>query len=202
MPMLDAYIPEGALSPSAERDLLAKISDLLLEHEGVDPNNERARPLAWVFVHRPQVYVAGAPPKSPRYRFICQVPEGQYDDERRAAVTEAMTKAVAEAEGAPGPIPSFACASSPARSRKAGGAEREGSSGSRISTSSCGRPSRAWMGSLARRPSGCSLRVGDRWPKSFSPPLATEAPPMRVRGPGGEQTVRSCDRSEEGRSPS
>jgi hypothetical protein len=28
MPILDAYIPEGALSPSAERDLLAKISDL------------------------------------------------------------------------------------------------------------------------------------------------------------------------------
>jgi hypothetical protein len=57
MPILDAYIPEGALSPGAERELLAKITDLLLEHEGVDPRNERARPLAWVFVHRPQVYV-------------------------------------------------------------------------------------------------------------------------------------------------
>jgi hypothetical protein len=53
MPMLDAYIPEGALSPSAECELLATITDLLLEHEGVDPSNERARPLAWVFVHRP-----------------------------------------------------------------------------------------------------------------------------------------------------
>ena len=53
MPMLDAYIAEGALSPSAERELLTKITDLLLEHEGVDPRNERARPLAWVFVHRP-----------------------------------------------------------------------------------------------------------------------------------------------------
>jgi hypothetical protein len=71
MPMLDAYIPEGALSPSAESELLATITDLLLEHEGVDSSNERARPLAWVFVHRPQVYVAGAPPKAPRYRFIC-----------------------------------------------------------------------------------------------------------------------------------
>ncbi len=48
MPMLDAYIPEGALSPSAESELLATITDLLLEHEGVDPSNERARPLAWV----------------------------------------------------------------------------------------------------------------------------------------------------------
>jgi phenylpyruvate tautomerase PptA (4-oxalocrotonate tautomerase family) len=105
MPMLDAYIPEGALSPSAEHELLAKITDLLLEHEGVDPSNERARPLAWVFVHRPQVYVAGAPPKSPRYRFICQVPEGQYDDARRAAVTKAMTEALMEAEGGKWPNP-------------------------------------------------------------------------------------------------
>ena len=105
MPVLDAYIPEGALSPSAERELLATVTDLLLEHQGVDPRNERARPLAWVFVHRPQVYVAGAPPKSPRYRFICQVPEGQYDDARRAAVTAAMTQAVAEAEDSAWPHP-------------------------------------------------------------------------------------------------
>lgn len=162
MPMLDAYIPEGALLPSAERELLAKITDLLLEHEGVDPSNERARPLAWVFVHRPQVYVAGAPPKSPRYRFICQVPEGQYDDERRAAVTAAMTQAVAEAEGGAWPRPELRVCIFAARSRKAGGAEREGSSGSRTSTSSPGRPSRAWMGSLAPA-------TGGR--KSFSPPL-------------------------------
>jgi phenylpyruvate tautomerase PptA (4-oxalocrotonate tautomerase family) len=48
MSILDAYIPEGAVSPSTERELLAKITDLLLEHEGVDPTNERVRPLAWV----------------------------------------------------------------------------------------------------------------------------------------------------------
>ena len=52
-----------------------------------------------------QVYVAGAPPKSPRYRFMCQVPEGQYDDERRAGVTATMTQAVAEAEGGVWPHP-------------------------------------------------------------------------------------------------
>jgi hypothetical protein len=48
MSILDAYIPEGTLSPSTDRELLAKITDLLLEHEGVDPSNESARPLAWV----------------------------------------------------------------------------------------------------------------------------------------------------------
>jgi phenylpyruvate tautomerase PptA (4-oxalocrotonate tautomerase family) len=105
MPMLDAYIPRDALAPAAEQALLAKLTDLLLEHEGVDPSNERARQIAWAFVHRPEVYVAGAPAQAPVYRFVCQVPEGQYDDERRAAVTAAMTQAVAEAEAGAHPNP-------------------------------------------------------------------------------------------------
>lgn len=98
-------IPEGALSPSAEGELLGRITHLLLEHEGVDPTNERARLLAWVFVHRPETYVAGVPAEAPHYRFICQVPEGQYNDERRAAVNAAMTQAVVEAEDGSWPHP-------------------------------------------------------------------------------------------------
>src|SRR5215813_10973487 len=47
MPMLDAYIPEGALSPNAERELLAKITDVLLEHEGVDPTDFRDAKGEW-----------------------------------------------------------------------------------------------------------------------------------------------------------
>jgi phenylpyruvate tautomerase PptA (4-oxalocrotonate tautomerase family) len=98
MPFLDAYIPEGSLSPDAERELIERISDLLIEHEGVDPSNPKVRKLTWVFVHRPQVYVAGRPPTAPRYRFICQVPEGQYNAERRSAMTAGITEAVADAE--------------------------------------------------------------------------------------------------------
>jgi len=105
MPMLDAYIPEGALTPEAERKLLGTCTDLLLEHEGVRPTNERARSLAWVFVHRHETYVAGAPAEAPHYRFVCQVPEGQYDTKRRAAVTKAMTEALVEAEGGRWPDP-------------------------------------------------------------------------------------------------
>jgi phenylpyruvate tautomerase PptA (4-oxalocrotonate tautomerase family) len=105
MPMCDAYIPAGALSPSAERELLAKITDLLLEHEGVRSTNKRAQALAWVFVHRHEMYVGGQPTQAPHYRFVCNVPEGQYNDERRAAVTAAMTQAVAEAEAGSHPDP-------------------------------------------------------------------------------------------------
>jgi phenylpyruvate tautomerase PptA (4-oxalocrotonate tautomerase family) len=105
MPMLDAYIPKQALSESAERELLRRVTDLFLEFEGVDPTIPQARHMTWVFVHRPDVYVAGAPPRTPRYRFICQVPEGQYNDERRAAVNAEITRAVADAEDGAWPHP-------------------------------------------------------------------------------------------------
>lgn len=41
MPMLDAFIPEDALSSTAEKELLAKLTDILLLHEGVDPADPR-----------------------------------------------------------------------------------------------------------------------------------------------------------------
>src|SRR6266536_644558 len=148
MPMLDACIPEGALTPEAERKLLGTCTDLLLEHEGARPTNERARSLAWVFVHRHETYVAGAPAEAPHYKFVCQVPEGQYDEKRRAAVTKAMTEALVEAEGG----------SSPSRCRTARGAVSAGaSSPCRTSlSSSSGRPVAATARSAS--PSGVASR--------------------------------------------
>ncbi len=99
MPMLDAYIPEGALSPAAERDLLVKLTDVLIVNEGADPTNPQVRSIAWLFVHRPEsVYVAGAPADAPRYRFVASVPEGQYEPERREAMARSITEAVLDAE--------------------------------------------------------------------------------------------------------
>jgi len=99
MPMLDAYIPSGALTPEAEEKLMAKLTDVLLINEGADPSNERTRSIAWLFVHRPhEVYVAGSRAGAPRYRFIASVPEGQYDPERRGAMVREITEAVLDAE--------------------------------------------------------------------------------------------------------
>jgi phenylpyruvate tautomerase PptA (4-oxalocrotonate tautomerase family) len=99
MPMLDAYIPAGALSPVAERALISQLTDLLLQHEGAEPADPRARAIAWVFVHRPSdVFVAGDRAEEPRYRFIASVPEGQFDDERRTAIVRDVTDAVLRAE--------------------------------------------------------------------------------------------------------
>src|SRR3984893_18259637 len=99
MPMLDAYIPAGALSPVAERALLSQLTVLLLRPEGAVPTTLRARALAWGFLPRPaEVCVAGESVAEPRYRFIASVPEGQFDDERRAAIVRDVTDAALRAE--------------------------------------------------------------------------------------------------------
>jgi phenylpyruvate tautomerase PptA (4-oxalocrotonate tautomerase family) len=99
MPMLDAYIPEGALPAEAERALLVTLTDVLLEHEGVDPRNAAARALAKVWLHRPTAVLhAGEEPAAPHYRVIASVPEGQFDDDRRASIVAAVTEAILDAE--------------------------------------------------------------------------------------------------------
>ncbi len=99
MPMLDAYIPAGALTEEAEENLLSHLTDVLLTNEGADPANERVRSIAWLFVHRPEaVYVAGSRAAAPHYRFIASVPEGQYEPERRLAMVTDITESVLDAE--------------------------------------------------------------------------------------------------------
>jgi phenylpyruvate tautomerase PptA (4-oxalocrotonate tautomerase family) len=99
MPMLDAFIPEGALSADAEKDLLSKLTDILLRTEGADPSDPTARSIACLTLHRPaEVFIGGEPAAEPRYRIFASVPEGQYDDERRQAMVEQVTEAVLDAE--------------------------------------------------------------------------------------------------------
>ncbi len=103
MPMLDAYIPKGALAPEAEQRLLAELTDILIEWEGADPTNPRTRAASWVFLHHPEaVYVGGTPSEEPRYRIVASVPEGQLDAERRAGMVAAVTDAILDAEEAAG----------------------------------------------------------------------------------------------------
>jgi phenylpyruvate tautomerase PptA (4-oxalocrotonate tautomerase family) len=100
MPMLDAFIPEGALAPEAEKELMSNLTDILLRTEGADPADPRARSIAVLTLHRPAaVFVAGAPNEGPpRYKIFASVPQGQYDAERRAAMVKQVTEAVLDAE--------------------------------------------------------------------------------------------------------
>jgi phenylpyruvate tautomerase PptA (4-oxalocrotonate tautomerase family) len=100
MPMIDATIPEGALTPAAEARLLRELTDILITHEGFDPASKVAQAVSVVFLHRPAaVFVGGQACESPRYRIVPTVPEGQYTDASRQALVKDVTNAVVRAEG-------------------------------------------------------------------------------------------------------
>lgn len=99
MPNIDIFIPEDALTPEAEQSLIAELTTIVLRHEGADPENELVRSIAWISLHRPQVYVAGRPADdAPRYRIYAAAPEGQFTPERRQAMVAEVTNAVLDAE--------------------------------------------------------------------------------------------------------
>ncbi|MBB2914223.1 phenylpyruvate tautomerase PptA (4-oxalocrotonate tautomerase family) [Streptosporangium becharense] len=99
MPMLDVYIPDGALRQEAEAALVNRITEILIRHEGFDPADPVTRSVSWVFVHRPAaVYVGGALAEAPRYKVVPSVPEGQLDEEKRAGVVADVTEAILDAE--------------------------------------------------------------------------------------------------------
>ena len=111
MPMCDIFIPMGALEPEAERKLVARVSDLLVEHEmrrmsdlmndpaAVETSTERANAIAWMFVHRTETYVAGKPVELPHYKFVITIPEGMIDDRFAPAINRDIYAALKEAEG-------------------------------------------------------------------------------------------------------
>ena len=99
MPMLDAYIPAGALSPVAERALISQLTDLLLQHEGADPTDPRARAIAWVFVHRPaDVFVAGDRADEPRFHSSRRCHRRPVRRRAPPAIVRDITDAVLRAE--------------------------------------------------------------------------------------------------------
>lgn len=115
MPMCDLYIPSGALTPEAERALVSRVSDLLVEHEmrrivdlAPDPTTvaasvARAKSIAWMFVHRTETYVGNGltgpdAPRGPVYKFDVKIPEGQIDDLFIPAINRDILAALVEAE--------------------------------------------------------------------------------------------------------
>ena len=79
MPMLDLFVPDGALAEDREKELVSKLTDILLRWEGADPANAFARSIAWTWVHRPAtVFTGGERSDVPRYKVVATVPEGQF----------------------------------------------------------------------------------------------------------------------------
>lgn len=68
MPMLDIHIPPDALTADVEEHLVARLTDLLITHEGNDFTNVEARSITRARAHRPaSVLVGGEPTDRPRY---------------------------------------------------------------------------------------------------------------------------------------
>lgn len=100
MPMLDVYVPEGALSAAAEEALLDRLTEILVRWEGFDPADPAVRAVSWVWLHRPAaVFVGGGRTATPRYKVVATVPEGQLDERGLAGVIAEVTDAVLDAEG-------------------------------------------------------------------------------------------------------
>jgi phenylpyruvate tautomerase PptA (4-oxalocrotonate tautomerase family) len=98
--MMDIDLPAGVFDEPAEHALLATLTDTLLRWEGADPADPRMQAIAWVFVHRSSaVYVGGKPAQAPHYRVRVSVPQGQFNDKRRAGMIDAVTNAILDAEG-------------------------------------------------------------------------------------------------------
>ncbi|MER7850329.1 hypothetical protein ABTZ03_41090 [Kitasatospora sp. NPDC096077] len=99
MPMLDVYIPDGALQPEAEAALMNRITEILISNEGFDPADPAVRSVSWLFLHRPAaVYVGGESADAPRYKVVPSVPEGQLDGRKRAGVIAEVAEAILDAE--------------------------------------------------------------------------------------------------------
>ncbi|TYB56836.1 Tautomerase enzyme [Nonomuraea sp. PA05] len=99
MPMLDVYIPDGALQPDAEAALLNRITEILIRNEGFDPADPVTRSVSWLWLHRPAaVHVGGEPADVPRYKVVPSVPEGQLGERQRANVIAEVTEAILDAE--------------------------------------------------------------------------------------------------------
>ena len=111
MPMCDIFIPTGALEPAAERKLVARVSELLVDHElrrisdlmddpeSVKASRERPQSIAWMFVHRAETYVAGQPTEQPYYKFEISIPEGTIDERFAPAINRDIFAAMKDAEG-------------------------------------------------------------------------------------------------------
>lgn len=100
MPMIDVTIPEGALKPEAEDNLLKELTHILMKAEGFSPHNKVSLGVTWMFLHRPAaLYVAGVRSDTPHYRIVPTVPEGQYNEAAREMLVKEVTEAVVRAEG-------------------------------------------------------------------------------------------------------
>lgn len=101
MPMIDVYVPAGAVSSETAATLLDQLATTLLQWEGA-PDTEFFREITWVYLHEVEpsrVAVGGRPGGAPRFRINVTVPQGALSERRKAGLVADVHRVVAEAAG-------------------------------------------------------------------------------------------------------
>jgi phenylpyruvate tautomerase PptA (4-oxalocrotonate tautomerase family) len=106
MPIIEMYVPQGALDEETKRALHERISRQVLEVEGADfDTSPLAREITWMFIReQPEgSWSVGGEPltrqSGPRFFTRVSTPKGALDDERRAAVAAKVHEALVAALG-------------------------------------------------------------------------------------------------------
>jgi hypothetical protein len=95
--MVDAFIPEHALSANAEAALIHEITGLLRKLKELVPSNQKALDVSAFSVHRPRERIDGVRTQLPFYLLTWE-PESQYSANVRATAVREMTAVFARAE--------------------------------------------------------------------------------------------------------
>ena len=106
MPIIEMYVPEGALDAQTKRTLHERVSRQVLEAEGASyDDSPLAKELTWMFIREQPSeswsvggeFVSGDG-EQPRFFTRISTPKGALDDERREAIAtrvhEEITKAI------------------------------------------------------------------------------------------------------------
>ena len=101
MPLIELFVPEGALEADTRDRLVEELTTTLLRWEGA-PDTEFFQSIMWVHVHElpaQAVNAAGAPVTEPHFRVDVTVPEGALSERRKEGAVKELTEAVMEAAG-------------------------------------------------------------------------------------------------------
>ena len=97
MPMIELTLPENTLSQSDQNKLMKQLTNTLLKWEGAPIDNAMAQAISWGFVDQKPAgtfYVGGAPIEEDHWRVKVTVPEGVFDDDKKAGLVKDVTEII------------------------------------------------------------------------------------------------------------
>lgn len=101
MPLIVLYLPEQCFNPQQKQQFAQQATQNLLKLEGME-QQPKAQNLSWVQFSefgKEDFFLAGHQVEKPHYRIDIKVFQGTLNNERKALLTEQLTKLVLDIEG-------------------------------------------------------------------------------------------------------